>query len=287
MDFRYLHFVLNILCFQPFLKKRTFFIVKAVHILLLVSGVILFYIHRDLILYSEDGFGQFADNYRLVVSVLGSFMIVIEPLFRFKNYDEILKLCKNFERAFKENFKHQFGISSSYRKLHRNLKVGIICFLLFYSLCEFKYFKRSMIHPQTRLFYLSFLVPTIIFNLKAFQILFFMNVFSSYLNILRALLKELNLEVLDNQKLKSKVYDSIIRKRLNKIISMHSTVVQMVENFNSSMGLSQIGILLAFKFYLYGDFYWIAFVTLHSQIRKRAVYSKFLPWRGAGGCLPR
>lgn len=103
---------------------------------------------------------------------------------------------------------------------------------------------------QTRLFYLTFLIPTMIMDIKAFQLVFYKKLFSLYLKILKELIGNLRTEVLNNRILKSRVYDTIIRRKLKNIISMHYVIVQMIECFNSSMGLSQLGILLAIKFYL-------------------------------------
>jgi hypothetical protein len=80
----------------------------------------------------------------------------------------------------------------------------------------------------------------------------------------------LNQEIINNQKLKSKAYDSIIRVKYTKIISMHGSVVKIIENFNSSLGLSQIAILIAQKYYLVNDYYWIAFVSFLSEVEFRA-----------------
>lgn len=275
-DFLSIHSVFNFFCYQPFFKKRKFFVAKIIQILILISGLTLFYVYRDFILYSKDGFGRFADNYRLFVSVLVIFMIIFESLFRYNDYDAILKFCRLYENILKANFKHQFDISVTYRRLQRNFKVGSIFFLLFYIVCEFKYLELSFDKSQTRLFYLAFLMPTVLFGIKAFQLVFFISLFSSYLKILRKLMRNLNLEVISNQRIKSNIYDSIIRKKLSKIISMHYFVVKMIDNFNSSMGLSQLGIMLAFKFYLYGDFYWISFVIFHRQIKLRLAYGELI-----------
>lgn len=275
-DFLSIHSLFNFFCYQPFFKRLNFFVAKIIQILILISGVTFFYVYRDFILYSEDGFGRFADNYRLFVSVIVTFIIIFESFLRYNDYDAILKFCKLYESILKVNFKHQFDISVTYRRLQRNFKVGSICFLLFCIVCELKYLELSVDKSQTRLFYFAFLMPTILFDIKAFQLVFFISLFSSYLKILRELVRDLNLEVLSNQRIKSNIYDSIIRKKLNKIISMHYIVVQMIDNFNSSMGLSQLGIMLAFKFYLYGDFYWISFVIFHRQIKLRLAYGELI-----------
>lgn len=273
-DFRVINFIFNILCYQPFFKKYIFFTCKVLQIILLCVGICQFVIHRDSILYNEDKFGNTADRYKFYVTVFILVTIIFESLLGYKSYDKILKLCLSFEESLKTSFKHQVDISLIYRKIQRKVNFGVLGFILLYVICEAEFLYRSIIFERSRLFYIVFLIPTFIFDLKALQLIFYMTLFESYLKVLRQLVYDLNQDVANNQKLKSKAYDAIIRRKFRKIIGMHSKVLKMVDNFNSSLAISQLSILITIKFYLIGDFYWVSFVFLHRQIRPRAVFGE-------------
>lgn len=270
-----IYFWLNFFSYQPFGKSLASFIVhKVLTTLAFAVCVILFYVHRDEILYTNDSFGKFADHYKFAISVLVSFVIIVEPLVKCKDYIVMMKLWCSIEDSFKTRLSYRAEADLSHRKLMRKLKIGLTSFLLFYFFCEFNYFFHSILKQQSRLFYCTFLVPTFIIDLKVFQLVYYMMLITSHLKILVQLIKDLNVEINSNQRLKSKVYDSTIRKKYRQIIATHYSVSRMVERFNSSLGLSQIMILQAINFYLKGDFYWISFVFLHRTVNNWAVYGE-------------
>jgi hypothetical protein len=275
--FRSTFFLLNIFGYQIFDSRKKFFALKFVQVIVLFVGILLFYNHRDEILYGKDNFGQFADRYRFCVSVFILVVMVLEPLLRYQNYENIFKLLESFKNVLGTKFKYQIDVSNYFDKLNRKLKFGVFLFLVTYFACEFAYFIHSLYgDSQSFLFYFSFLVPTILFDIKSFQLVFYMMLFRSQLDILTSLMENLNEEIADNQRLKSKVYDKIIRKKFHQIISMHQQVVEIIDNFNSSIGFSQLGIVLVLKFYLKGDFYWISFVFLHKRINNQSVFGELI-----------
>lgn len=275
-DFVFINESFNFLGLQPFVTTRRFFILKVMQLALLFVSVAFLCSYRELILYTGDSIGEFMDSYKLLVSVLVVFLITLEPLIRRKNYEAIQHLCGAFETSLNETFKHQVNISANYCKIQYDLKVGAICILLFYCFCEAKYLDFMLENSESFPYLiLTIYIPDFIIFAKAFQLIFYMKVFSSYLRTLKELVRNLNEEIINNQRLKSKVYDSIIRNKFKEIIFLHYEIVKMLENFNSSLGLSQLGVFLAMKFNLKISFYWTLFLVFHKFVKISSVCGEF------------
>lgn len=272
-EFQFVNFLLNSISYQPLRNIKKFFLSKIVQVIAYAAGVYFFQIHQSQILYDEDDFGNMADYYKFIVSALISLIIILEPFFRCKNYFAMVVLHENLEKSLK-NIRHQQNISLTYKRIKRELKSLIVCFMFFYAAYEFVYFARSLIFTKSRLFYFSFLVPTFIINVKTIQLVLNMKLIAGYLDIVCHLIVDLNEEILDNQKLKSRSYDKIIRNKYRQLIAMHDNIVKLVDNYNQSLGISQFAIMLAIKFFLAGDFYWIAFSSLQKKMKVHTVYGK-------------
>lgn len=271
VEFRFFNWLLTAISYQPPLaaaKRRIFIAYKLLHIVLFAFAVSVFHRHQRQILYDEDSFGEFADVYRFLVSVFTATIIIAEPFVMCRRYSAMHSCRDLFEKSLRKNFGRQQNIRVVYERVNRKIKAGIVVFILCYIFCELIYFYRSIFHTKSRLFYLSFLVPTFIVDLKILQLVFNMELIASYLKVLRCLTRDLNEEIVHNQKLKSSPYDRIIRKKYRELIAMHYSVVKLVDNHNASLGISQMVIMLAMKFYMTGDFYWIAF----SLLQKKMVY---------------
>lgn len=264
---------LTALCYQPSRALKKFFALKVLQVVALTLSVTFIYSQRRLILYRRDVLGSLTDNYKFWVSVTMSFVIILEPLVKFRYYGNHENLGKQFLDSLK-SFRHQVDVTSVYRKMRQRLVVGVACFALFYCFCELGWILCFLDTFQSRMFYLTFLPPTFIIQLKTLQHVMYLMFIETQLRILKCLVKEVNQEASHNQSLKSKAYDRIIRNKLNKIRSMYDNVTEMVENFNSSLGLTQLFMAVCVKLFLIGDFYWVALIFLHFKTEPLATYGR-------------
>ena len=65
----------------------------------------------------------------------------------------------------------------------------------------------------------------------------------------------------------------MLERKFLMLIEIYEYVQGMIFIFNKS-AIAQLTIFLGIKFYLMGDFYWIALITMHEQIKLIATYGK-------------
>lgn len=274
-EFSSINCLLNLFTYQPLKDRRRFFACKVFQIGIYVTCVYLLQIHRSDILYDDDNFGALADIYKSFVSALISLIIIVEPLLTSRKYFAINRFSRALEKLLNNNFRHQQNISKVYKKITRDLNIGVVCFLFCYVIFESIYCYQSVMNPKSRIFYISFLIPTIILYGKVVQLVLNMRIIAAYLNIMSCLIRDLNEDVIMNMKLKSRVYNKITRKKYHYVITMYCSVIKLIENYNESLGISQLTIFMAMNFYLTGDLYWITFSFLQWKKNYYDVYGEY------------
>lgn len=258
-----------------FENKGKFLISKVFHILILVFSTILVFYYRKYIVYTSDFLGQIADYYKCVITLITTTAAIFDPLINFKHYKEMEKVKKEFFENIESLSK------SSFTKVHVKNEIKRECvnvgklFWIFFFLCEIGFFFTSMRTPQSKNIYFLFLITTIILYVKVGYIIYDLISFKIFLRELRNIARKIREDFECSEKLKSHAYDEIVAKNFLNLIEIYKNIQKMIEIFNKA-AISQFTIFLSMKFYLMGDFYWIALITMHEQIKLIATYGKII-----------
>jgi 7tm Chemosensory receptor len=268
----YYYSAFTFLCFQPQRNMKKFFALRALQTVALTWVVLKLYLNRDNILYQKDFLGSLADVNKLLVAVFVSFIILLEPVIRFRDYQKIEILSEKFCASLK-TFRHEIDGDMVFSQMRRNLTVGIAVYVVIFVISECLWISTSLNTSQSQMFYLAFILPVILHQLKTLQHVVFLMFIGAKLKILKFLVREVNQDVTINQDLKSEALNEIIRNKYQKVFCMYENVLESIQKLNSSIGISQLVMLTGCTFYLIGDFYWLAFVTLHKKIELKSTFS--------------
>lgn len=263
---------LTFLCYQPQKNVAKFFAMRILQTATLTMIVLLAYFNRDAILYQKDIFGCLADYNKLLMSFFVSLVILLEPMVRFRDYQEMEILSQKFCASLK-SLRHKIDVEFIYSQMRRRLIIGIAFYFLSFMCSELIWILTSLDSSQSRWFYAVFIMPYVIHQLKTLQHVIYLMFIGSEMKILKLLVREVNQDVTLNRELKSKALDKIIHRRYQKVLSMYENVMDTIKKLNSSIGISQLAMLNGARFYLIGDFYWIAFSYLHLRVEAEGSYS--------------
>ncbi|KAG5684556.1 hypothetical protein PVAND_013781 [Polypedilum vanderplanki] len=220
----------------------------------------------------QDLFGTLADYNKAFISFATSFIIIIEPLLNYDRYIEFQKISNALLEDLNKDFVNIFNSNEIRKKIKTRLRKIIFNFLIIYTIFESKKFIHSMYNVQTKNINFLFVVTAVIVYSKTWHIIYQMLIIEEYLLIIIKPLKQINQEIYDNLQLNLKIYNEIIHQKYTKIIKMYQQIQHLVSLFNA-IGVPQLTIFIVTKLFLISEFYWIALVTMHEQIRIGVTYS--------------
>lgn len=256
-----------------FVNKEKFIIYKVFHVLSLCMAMFLVFYYRNKLLYTNDLLGKVADLYKLIVTVVICFIVVIEPMVNFSFYQEMTKIKQKFYKKIEENFTNLTSAAKIKKKISKEFIKLCIFFWVLFILSEIGVFYISMRTYQSRNIYFVFLSTTIILYAKVGYIVYDLLSFKIFLNEAKIIANSFKDGFECSERLKSFVYDNMLEEKFLMLIEIYEHVQEMILIFNKS-ATAQLTIFLGMKFYLMGDFYWIALITMHEQIKLIATYGK-------------
>lgn len=256
-----------------FENKEKFKIYKIFQILSLCIIMFMVFYYRNKILYTNDLLGKIADLYKLSITTLICFIIVIEPLINFKFYQKMDKIKNLFYKKIEVNFINLTSATKIKEKIRQEFIKLCIFFWVFFILSELGFCYISMRTFQSRNTYFVFLGTTIFLYVKVGYIVYDLICFKVFLSEARIIAVYLKDEFECSEKLNSYVYDKILEQKFLMLIEIYNCIQQMILIFNKS-AIAQLTLFLGIKFYLMGDFYWIALITMHEQIKLIATYGE-------------
>lgn len=256
-----------------FKNKEKFIIYKIAQILSLSMIMFLVFYYRNKILYKNDILGQVADLYKLTITIVVCFIVIIEPMINFKFYKEMNQMKNMFYKRIDKNFINLTNASKIKKMILNELTKISIFFWILFVLSELGFFYISMRTFQSRNIYFVFLSTTILLYVKVGYIVYDLISFKVFLSETRSIAVFLKDEFDCSEKLKSYVYDKMLEEKFLMLIEIYQGIQGMINVFNSS-AIAQLTIFLGIKFYLMGDFYWIALISMHEQIKLIATYGE-------------
>jgi hypothetical protein len=246
-------------------ENKVYFVLwKVLHIFVLTSVVTFVSVYNEYFLYHVDTLGLIADHYRVTVSSITIFVIIIEPLLFYSHFVKLKKSFEEFNVILRGEFRNL--IDETNTSVHKSLKKLCIQFFLFHFFCEFYFISFTIGDAQATNFYIFNIPIWIIIHLKVSHLLFYMLKIEKSLKTIRVLVKSINKDIESNKILNSKVFCKIINRKLNALLKLYEIVHKICACFNAS-NISQLAIFLAMKFFLMADFYWIAFVTMSTSMK--------------------
>lgn len=257
------------------LKNREKFIIfKIFHILLFSVEILFVTYYRNDILYCDDFIGTIADYYKLIITFVTCSAIIVEPLINLRRYKEIEKIKISFNQILDTEFSNLASSAIIKKKILDELLKVCIFFTFFFMVCEFKYFTVAMQSTQARNIYFVFTLSSILMYCKVAFIFHDLIIFKYYIQEIRKICLDTLKNFECSEKLKSYHYDKILLNKFQNVVKLYQHLQKMICIFNeSAYGL--LAIFLGMKLYLMGDFYWIALVTMHTQIKMLMTYSKY------------
>lgn len=258
---------------KNFKNKEKFMIFKIFQIIFLTLAVILLYYYQNYILYTNDFLGKVADVYKFIITIVSIIIIIMEPLINFENYRNMEKIKKLFYKNLCDFSKDSNCKVKIERKIKREFNQIALFFCFFFALSELGYFYISMRTLQSRNIYFIFLTTTIVLYIKVAYIIIELISYKYFLKEVNEIAISLSENFECSDKLKSFIYDRIVLERFLLTIRIYKNIHEMIEVFNKS-SITLLTFFLCIKFYLMGDFYWIALITMHQQIKMIASYGK-------------
>lgn len=258
---------------KDFLNKEKFLILKFFQISCFFVFIIFVIHYNDKILWNSDLLGKIADFHKLFITAIACFVVIVDPLFNFNQYIKLNESENLFFEILEANFKNITDKQKIHKKIIFKFKKIILCFLLFYIICDTRLLTISLRVLQTRNIYFLSMSTTVFLYMKVAHLVFQMLTINTFLENLHKVIKSMQEELDCAEKLKSRIYDKIVENKYLKIIELYACIEKITVTFNQ-IGFTQFLIFQSLKFYMTSDFFWICLVTMHSRIKLKATFGE-------------